>query len=291
VSRVRRATPPLAESKPEIWIYTQLANRLGKEWTEKSSQQIWEEEILPLVPILEGISYSAIEKDGVQWEPPADKEIPVISAVQLPFNYHHRTLLEHCEGLIEALPSTTGLGTRKWPSEPEKITEELRQFLEEEGIPEAKEKIDEILATYRTKRGGLIPVLQQVQEIVGYLPVPVQNYIGLELGIPPSDVFGVVTFYSFFSMVPRGRHTVRICLGTACFVKGSKKLAEKLQRHLGVEFGETTEDREFTLEAVRCIGACGLAPVIVIDDITHGQVKDSEVIDIVESFRGKTLED
>ena len=291
VSRVRRAVPPLGESRPEIWIYTQLANKLGQQWPERSSQQIWEEEILALVPFLEGIDYSAIEEDGIQWQAPAEKKMPIISPIPIPFNYHHRTLLEHCEGLIEILPSTTRLGTRKWPNEPEEITEKFRQFLAEEGIPEAKEKIDEILATYRTKRGGLIPVLQQVQEIVGYLPVPVQNYIGLGLRIPPSDVFGVVTFYSFFSMVPRGRHTVRICLGTACFVKGSNKLAEKLQRHLGVGFGETTEDREFTLEAVRCIGACGLAPVMVIDDITHGQVKDSEVIDIVESFRGKTLED
>ena len=112
------------------------------------------------------------------------------------------------------------------------------------------------------------------------------NYIALGLGLPPSDVFGVVTFYSFFTMVPRGRHTIRLCLGTACFVKGSAKILDNLERHLKVSIGETTEDREYSLEVVRCLGACGLAPVMVVDEVTHGQLDPKEVVDIVESYRG-----
>ncbi len=291
VSLVRQAVPPIGDSKPETWIYIQLANRLGAQWPEQSSKEVWEQEIIKLVPYLKDIDYAAIQADGKQWTLPEGGQIPLVTPGHIQFNYHHRTLLEQCEGLLESLPRTTRLGTRVPASDPALVTEKFVKFLEEEGLPEKKEQIDEILAAYRDKKGGLIPVLQQVQEIVGYLPVEVQNYIAQGLRIPASDVFGVVTFYSFFSMVPRGRHTVRICLGTACFVKGSAKLAEKLQRHLGVEFGETTEDREYTLEAVRCIGACGLAPVMVIDEVTHGQVQDSEVIEIVESYRGRTIEE
>jgi NADH:ubiquinone oxidoreductase subunit E len=160
------------------------------------------------------------------------------------------------------------------------------ELLKEEEQTEAKARIDEILATYRTRRGGLIPVLQQVQEILGFLPVTVQNYIAQGLEIPFSDVFGVVTFYSFFTMVPRGRHTIRVCLGTACFVKGSAVLLENVEEHLKISIGETTEDREYSLELVRCLGACGLAPVMVVDDVTHGQLDPKEIVDIVESYRG-----
>lgn len=165
------------------------------------------------------------------------------------------------------------------------MTEKFVELLEKEEQTEAKDRIDEILASYRARRGGLIPVLQQVQEILGFLPASVQNYIAQGLGIPFSDVFGVVTFYSFFTMVPRGRHTIRICLGTACFVKGSAVLLQNVQEHLKVGVGETTEDREYSLEVVRCLGACGLAPVMVIDDVTHGQVDPKEIVDIVESYR------
>jgi NADH:ubiquinone oxidoreductase subunit E len=162
------------------------------------------------------------------------------------------------------------------------------ELLKEEEQTEAKARIDEILATYRTRRGGLIPVLQQVQKIIGFLPATVQNYIAQGLEIPFADVFGVVTFYSFFTMVPRGRHTIRVCLGTACFVKGSAVLLENVEEHLKISIGETTEDREYSLELVRCLGACGLAPVMVVDDVTHGQLDPKEIVDIVESYRGTT---
>jgi NADH:ubiquinone oxidoreductase subunit E len=185
---------------------------------------------------------------------------------------------------MESLTKLAG-GTRKPPTDAREVTDKFIALLEEEEKTDAKAQIDEILATYRPKMGGLIPVLQQVQEILGFLPIPVQNYIALGLGIPPSDVFGVVTFYSFFTMVPRGRHIIRICLGTACFVKGSAKLLDTVSRHLSVDVGETTEDREYSLDVVRCLGACGLAPVMVVDDVTHGQVDPKEVVDIVESYR------
>ena len=129
-------------------------------------------------------------------------------------------------------------------------------------------------------------MLQQIQDILGFLPTEVQNYIALGLGLPPSDVFGVVSFYSFFTMVPRGEHIIRVCLGTACFVNGSGKILETIKRHLKVDVGETTSDREYSLDVVRCIGACGLAPTMVIDDNTHGQVETASVLDIVESYRG-----
>ncbi|MEA2039790.1 MAG: NAD(P)H-dependent oxidoreductase subunit E, partial [Thermodesulfobacteriota bacterium] len=232
---------------------------------------------------------------GLQW-PVQDTEssgtehlngdsFPLCRGSLVSFNYHHRTLLEQCEGLLESLAISAG-GTRLLSSDPQEVTEKFIKLLEDEEKSGVKEQIDEILNTYRPRKGGLIPVLQQVQGILGFLPVPVQNYIALGLGVPPSDVFGVVTFYSFFTMIPRGRHIIRVCLGTACFVKGSGRLLETIQRDLKVEVGETTDDREFSLEVVRCIGACGLAPAIVIDDVTHGEVKSSEVVDIVESYRG-----
>jgi predicted molibdopterin-dependent oxidoreductase YjgC/NADH:ubiquinone oxidoreductase subunit E len=296
VSRVRRAVPGPGEAKAETWIYTQLANRLGARWPEASSQDIWEKEIAALVPHLRGITYERLEGRGLQWPVPDDQSAgtphlkgdgpPLNRGSLVSFNYHHRTLLEQCEGLLESLSLAGGLGTRVPPSDPKDVTGKFLEVLEEEEKPEARAQIDEILETYKTKMGGLIPVLQQVQGILGFLPVPVQNYIALGLGLPPSDVFGVVTFYSFFTMVPRGRHTIRICLGTACFVKGSARLMETLQQHLKIQVGETTEDREYSLDVVRCLGACGLAPVMVIDEETHGQVDPKKIVEIVESYRG-----
>jgi NADH:ubiquinone oxidoreductase subunit E len=129
-----------------------------------------------------------------------------------------------------------------------------------------------VLRTYRPRPGGLIPVLQKVQAILGYLPPVVQNYIALGLGISAASVYGVTSFYSFFTMTPRGRHIVRVCLGTACYVVGAGRLIEKLKEHLDVEVGGTTADRMFSLEGVRCVGACGLAPVVMVDHDTHGCV-------------------
>ena len=143
---------------------------------------------------------------------------------------------------------------------------------------------DAIIARYRSKPGALIPVLEDVQDALGYLPASIQKKIALGLGVPFSEVYGVVTFYSFFTMVPRGKHTVKCCLGTACYVRGSKKILEKLSGTLGIEPGETTADRLFSLETVRCLGACGLAPVITTDDETFRHVKPAKVVELLKNY-------
>jgi NADH:ubiquinone oxidoreductase subunit E len=155
----------------------------------------------------------------------------------------------------------------------------LREF-----TPEQVEKLDGIIAKHRGKPGGLIPVLEEAQVALEYLPVSVQKRIARELNLPFSRVYGVVTFYSFFTMTPRGRHTVRVCLGTACYVRGGKALADALKKEFGVEEGETTPDRRFTFESVRCLGACGLGPVVVIDEDVHGRMKPSKLKDILSQY-------
>ena len=149
---------------------------------------------------------------------------------------------------------------------------------------EMMSKIDAIITGHRSKPGALIPVLQKTQEVCGYLPIYIQQYVADGLGIPGSTVFGVVTFYSFFTMTPRGRHTIRVCLGTACFVRGAGEALARVKRELGVDIGGTTEDRRFTLDAVRCLGACGLAPVTVIDEDTHRDLSSDKIMDVVQSY-------
>lgn len=146
-------------------------------------------------------------------------------------------------------------------------------------------KADEIISDYRGKPGGLIPVLEHLQELLGYLPPAVQQRVAKGLDIPVAQVYGVVTFYSFFTMVPRGRHNIRVCMGTACYVRGGKKILERLVEILGIEPGGCTEDRRFSLETVRCLGACGLAPVIVIDEDTHGQVKAAKLETVLAQYQ------
>ncbi|OHD68089.1 MAG: hypothetical protein A2W19_01705 [Spirochaetes bacterium RBG_16_49_21] len=167
---------------------------------------------------------------------------------------------------------------------PYQIAKEYNAFLQNESLTEFKDKIDSILEDYRERRGGLIPVLQQVQEYLKFLPPVVQNYVALGLGVPSSDVYGVVSFYSFFSMKPRGRHLVRTCLGTACYVKGIQKVIDKIERGFDVTMGGTTKDRRFTLQGVRCLGACGLAPVVVVDENTLGQVDHAKIVKMLEKY-------
>ena len=145
-------------------------------------------------------------------------------------------------------------------------------------------KLDEIIAKHRGKPGCLIPVLEEAQVALEYLPISVQKKVGKELNLPFSRVYGVVTFYSFFTMKPRGRHTVRVCLGTACYVRGGKALAEALRREFGVNEGETTPDRRFTFESVRCLGACGLGPVVVVNEDVHGRMKPSKLKDVLSQY-------
>src|SRR3990170_4443857 len=126
------------------------------------------------------------------------------------------------------------------------------------------ERIDQVIARYKGRHGALIPVLKEAQDICGYLPKKVQHRIAEGLHLSSSQIFGVVSFYAFFTTLPRGKHIIRVCMGTACYVRGAKQILENFQRELKVEVGGTTADRKFSLEAVRCLGACGLAPVIVV---------------------------
>lgn len=145
--------------------------------------------------------------------------------------------------------------------------------------------LDRYIETVGGDPGPLIPVLQRAQEIFGYLPTNALKHISFRLNIPYSEVAGVVTFYSFFSTVPRGKHLVRVCLGTACYVRGGKEVLAAVQKELGIEVGSTTEDRLFSLEVGRCFGACGLAPVVIVDDDVHQRVKPSRVRDIFEAYK------
>lgn len=165
------------------------------------------------------------------------------------------------------------------------VAQDLSKEMPEDITPEMLDKIDAICASYRGKPGSLIPVLQQVQMVVGYLPVAVQERIATKLGIPGHDVYGVTTFYSFFTMTPKGRHTVRVCMGTACYVRGGKEALERLERHMGIPVDSTTDDRRYTLEQVRCLGACGVAPVMVVNQDTHRKVMADTVVDLVERYQ------
>ena len=145
-------------------------------------------------------------------------------------------------------------------------------------------KLETIIAKHKAKQGGLIPVLEEAQVALEYLPISVQKKIARELNLPFSRVYGVVTFYSFFTMTPRGRHTARVCLGTACYVRGGKALADALKKKFGVEEGGTTPDRKFTYETIRCLGACGLGPVVVVDADVHGRMKPSKIKDMLSRY-------
>jgi NADH:ubiquinone oxidoreductase subunit E len=145
--------------------------------------------------------------------------------------------------------------------------------------------LDDVLESYKSVPGALIPVLQIAQGMFGYLPESALKKIALTLDKPYSEVAGVVGFYSFFTTVPRGKHLVRVCLGTACYVRGGKQVLQALRSALGIEVGETTSDRVFSLDVGRCFGACGLAPVIMIDEDVHQRVKPAKVAKILEQYR------
>jgi len=145
-------------------------------------------------------------------------------------------------------------------------------------------EISNVIDLYKEKPGSLIQILHLAQEIYGYLPLDLQTFIANELKIPVSEVSGVVTFYSFFSTKPRGAHTIRVCMGTACYVRGGKKLVESLREKLNVDIGGTTEDGKFTFEVARCIGSCGLAPAMMIDDVVYKQVNVNKLNSILSKY-------
>ncbi len=143
-------------------------------------------------------------------------------------------------------------------------------------------KIDAILNKYKDKDGVLIPVLNEIQTEIGFLPIEVQRKVAAGLGIPEKEVYGVATFYSFFSMTPRGKTNIRVCLGTACFVKGGKKIVDRIEKELGIGPGETTLDRKFSVQVNRCLGACGIAPVMVVNEKVYQRVKPEEAVSIIK---------
>ncbi len=145
-------------------------------------------------------------------------------------------------------------------------------------------EIANVIDLYKDKEGSLIQVLHLAQEINGYLPLDLQVFIADRMGIPLSEISGVITFYSFFSTKPRGKHTIRVCMGTACYVRGGKKIVEALRDRLGIEVGDTTEDGRYTFEVARCIGACGLAPAMMIDDVVYKQVNVNRLNTILAKY-------
>ena len=160
-----------------------------------------------------------------------------------------------------------------------------------EELPKEKyQELENFINGLETTKGALIEILHKAQDIFGYLPRDVQLFIARKLGIPGAEVYGVVSFYSYFTTKPGGRHTISVCMGTACFVKGSEKIIQRFKEKLGIGSNETTEDGLFTIKDVRCIGACGLAPVVMVDDKVFGRVKVEDVDGIIEAYRKQEVQ-
>jgi len=151
--------------------------------------------------------------------------------------------------------------------------------------PHQVEKIKEICKSFNNSEGELINVLHKVQSEFGYLPAEVQEVVSEELHTPVAKVYGVVTFYSFFTMTPKGRHPISICTGTACYVRGAENVLEEFKKQLNIQVGETSGDGKFSLSCLRCVGACGLAPVVLVGDKTYGRVSPEGVEDILKEYQ------
>lgn len=149
---------------------------------------------------------------------------------------------------------------------------------------EKLQKLGDYIESLNYAEGELINILREAQEIFGYLHTDVQLFIARKLGIPAAKVYGVVTFYSYFTMTPKGKHVISICLGTACFVKGANKLVEEFKKQLNIKKGTISEDGLYTLDSIRCVGACGLAPVVIVDGQIHGRVKPEDVVEIIKGL-------
>ena len=151
-------------------------------------------------------------------------------------------------------------------------------------VAEQRARIDAIIAEHSVRPGSTMLILNEIQSQIGHVSKPTQNYIAEKLRVPLKDVFGVVTFYSFFTMKPRGKHRVAFCLGTACYVSGAEMLIEKAQQILGVKLGETTPDRKFTIEPCRCLGACSQAPAVIVDDNVHGRNTPDKIVTVLRKY-------
>ena len=144
--------------------------------------------------------------------------------------------------------------------------------------------IKNVCDSFKNDPQELINVLHSCQEHFGYLPAEVQEVVSEHLNVPVARVYGVVTFYSFFTMVPKGKHPISICLGTACYVRGAEKVLEEFKKQLGIQVGECTKDNKYSLSSLRCVGACGLAPVVLVGDKTYGRVSPDEVQNILKEY-------
>ncbi|NLL70736.1 MAG: NADH-quinone oxidoreductase subunit NuoE [Epulopiscium sp.] len=151
--------------------------------------------------------------------------------------------------------------------------------------PSKCKQLDQFIDQLPSKKGELIAVLHKAQEIFGYLPKEVQQHIAKRLEVPVAKVYGVVSFYSFFSMEPKGEHPISICMGTACYVRGAEKVLNEFKKELNLEVGETTPDGKFSLLSLRCVGACGLAPVVMVGEKVYGRVTPEMVKDILKEYQ------
>jgi len=146
-------------------------------------------------------------------------------------------------------------------------------------------EVDKLIEEYGFQPGGLIPLLEKVQLLLGYVPESIQKRIADTSGIPANRIYGVVSFYSYFSMEPKARHRIQVCMGTACYVKGGKDIAERIEQQYEIKAGESTEDGRFTYEQTRCFGACGLAPVVVVDGKVYGKVTVDSIDEILSQYK------
>ena len=153
------------------------------------------------------------------------------------------------------------------------------------GTKEQEQQLMAVIAEHKDQDGAVIPVLHKAQEIYGYLPIEVQEMISEGLDVPLAEIYGIVTFYTQFSLNPKGKYHIGVCLGTACYVKGSGDILDKIKEILGIEVGECTPDGLFSIEATRCIGACGLAPVLTVNDDVYGRLVVDDVPGIIEKYR------
>lgn len=153
------------------------------------------------------------------------------------------------------------------------------------GTKEQEQQLLAEIERHKDQEGALMPILQAAQQIYGYVPYEVQKTVAEGLGKSMSEVYGVVTFYSQFSLYPKGEHQINVCLGTACYVKGAGKILERFEKELGISAGQCTADGKFSIDATRCVGACGLAPVISVDDDVYGKMTEEKVAEILEKYR------
>jgi len=168
----------------------------------------------------------------------------------------------------------------------------VRNKPQEEGIVKVElkeedlEKVSTLITANENGTGTLVPLLQDINSEYGYLPENILKYVSTELHIPLSQIYNIATFYKGFSLTPRGRYIISVCLGTACHVRGGQKIMERLERDLGIKIGETTSDLNFTLEAVRCLGCCGLAPVVTVGDDLYGKMSQVKIPSTIEKYKG-----